>query len=78
VHIERESSNLNECVALAVINFQDGCHVSTAITIIRCTEYGHHFLFLSQGMNVSYTNRPSQTTPQNKAKFLHDPSYILP
>ncbi|BAT10805.1 Os10g0410650, partial [Oryza sativa Japonica Group] len=37
---------LQECVIPAVINLQDGCHVATAITIIRCTEYGHDLLFL--------------------------------
>jgi len=35
-------------VALAVINFQDRCHVSTAIAIIGCTEDSDHLLFLSQ------------------------------
>ena len=43
---------LDECVALAVINFQYGGHVSTAVTIIRCTEYGNHLLFLYQRNNV--------------------------
>ena len=35
-------------MALAVINFQDRCHVSTAIAIIGCAEDSDHLLFLSQ------------------------------
>jgi len=40
--------NLDERVALAVINFQDRGHVATAITIIGCTKYSDHLLFLSR------------------------------
>lgn len=42
---ERER-DLNECMAIAVINFQYGCHVATPITIIWRTKDGDHFLFL--------------------------------
>lgn len=46
---------LNECMSLAVINFQDGSHVSASITIVWCAEYSHNVLFLpKQGLN--YTN----------------------
>lgn len=45
---EREERDLDERVALAVINFQDRGHVATAITIIGCTKYSDHLLFLSQ------------------------------
>lgn len=81
---ERERRNLNERVALAVINFQDGCHVSTAITIIRRTENRNHFLFLSKVIHIRrQADHPKkkntgQAKPQNRAKYLHGPSYILP
>jgi len=37
---------LNKWVIPAVINLKDGCHVATPVTVIRCTEYGHHLLFM--------------------------------
>lgn len=37
---------LDECMLPAIINFQDWCHVPTAIAIIRCTKYGNNFLLL--------------------------------
>lgn len=38
---------LDECMLPAIINFQDWCHVPTAIAIIRCTKYGNNFLLMS-------------------------------
>lgn len=43
---EKRGTNLNECVTFAVIDFKDGCHISTAITIVGCTKYSDDFLFL--------------------------------
>lgn len=43
---ERGDDDLDESMTLAVINFQNGCHVATTITIIRCTKNGDHLLFL--------------------------------
>jgi len=45
VHGESEK-DLDKCVALAIINFQDRSHVPTSVAIIRCTKYGYHLLFL--------------------------------
>lgn len=43
---ERGDDDLDESMTLAVINFQNGSHVAATITIIRCTKYGDHLLFL--------------------------------
>ena len=43
---QRRTSYLNKCVIPAIINLEDGCHVATPVTVIRCAEYGHHLLFL--------------------------------
>lgn len=40
------SQNLDECMLPAIINFQNGCHISAAVAIIRCTENSDDFLFL--------------------------------
>lgn len=37
---------LNKSMAVAVINFQNGCHIPTSVTIIWSTEYSNNFLFL--------------------------------
>lgn len=54
--------NLNECVALAVVNFQDGRHVPTAITVIGCTKYGNHLLFLSKICRTWFKKEKKKTT----------------
>jgi hypothetical protein len=38
---------LDKRVAVAVINFQNGCHVSTSVTIVWSTKYGNNLLFMS-------------------------------
>lgn len=40
---------LNKCVTFAVIDFKDGCHISTPITVVRCTKNGYHLLILQKG-----------------------------
>lgn len=37
---------LNKCVAFAIIYLEDGCHISTTITVIRSTKDCYHFLVL--------------------------------
>jgi hypothetical protein len=59
--------NLNECVSFAIINFKDGCHVPTAITIIRCTEYSNHLLILQWStMNKPFTIANEKDNNKNK------------
>ena len=53
---EERDRDLGECVALAIINFQDRSHVPTAITIIRGTKYSYHLLFLFQANNWEFKN----------------------
>ena len=44
----REEEDLNEGVSFAIIHFQDRCHVSTSITVIRRTENSDNLLLLSK------------------------------
>jgi hypothetical protein len=37
---------LDECVAVAVVNFQNGCHIAASIAVIWSTEYGDNLLLL--------------------------------
>ena len=53
---EKRDKDLDECVTLAIINFQDRSHISTAITIIRGTKYSYHLLFLFQANNWEFKN----------------------
>ena len=53
---EKRDKDLDECVTLAIINFQDRSHISTAITIIRGTKYSNYLLFLFQGNNCEFKN----------------------
>ena len=46
IEIAWERGDLDKCMPLAVINFQDWGHVPTSIAIIRCTENGYYLLFL--------------------------------
>jgi hypothetical protein len=37
---------LYECVTIAVVNFQNGCHIAASVAIVWSTEYGDNLLFL--------------------------------
>jgi hypothetical protein len=37
---------LDKCVTVAVVNFQNGCHIATSVAIVWSTEYGDNLLFL--------------------------------
>jgi len=38
-------------VALGIVNLQNGSHVPTSVTVVRCAKNGNHLLFLFQQNN---------------------------
>lgn len=61
--------DLDERVASAVINFQYRSHVPTAITIIGCTKYSNHLLFLFQQRRL-YQYTLTHNTKQESQKSV--------
>ena len=63
-------TNLNECVTLAVINFQNRSHVTTAVAIVGCTKDSNHLLFLSREKKHNQSDeicKPEQEIHQKKS-----------
>lgn len=52
IMLNDEETDLDKCVALAIINLQYGSHVATSVTVVRSTENGNHLLFLFQQNNA--------------------------
>ena len=65
-HVDERERDLNERVTSAVINFQYRSHVPTAITIIGCTKYSNHLLFLFQQRMLYQYTLPHNTKQESQ------------